>query len=231
MEMRPGKTANPIHAADFTTLIQGCLLAILMLLAAPAWAEAPYVAGKFTFSDGVVVTATELEMDGVIARTGVMCWLDLSDGKKVWLTRPKQSLSCVVRTHESMAEIYWYRSDALPIANKVERFDGYTFTDITTPARRWLSPLIHTGNHWLSYVVTIGLFIVPLRLGRRILQGSAETGPRRFLRVVWIVIGSLIAAVYSLVMTMYSAISPPIFLVLLGLSVLAYWQIRKRSQH
>lgn len=211
------------------TVVWQCLIAGLLLFATHAFAEAPVVAGKFLRSDGVVVTAIELEA-GSVMRTGVMCWFDMSDGTHIQPPRPNKSLSCVVRIKDSAAEIYWYRSDALPVANRVERFDGYSFVDITTPGRRWLSPLIHTSDHLLSYLVTIALFVWPLMIGRKILRATPKIGWRRFLRVFWIVVGVFLTLFYSVFITMYSAISPPIFLALLTFTVAMYWQIKKSIQ-
>ena len=206
------------------------LVLLLVSAGTHAFAEGPRVVGEFKRSDGVAVKAIEFEVDGVIARGGVMCWFDLSDGTQTKLSRPNNSRSCIVRTKDSTAEIYWYQSDLLPVANRVERFDGYTFIDITTPSRRWLSPLIHTSRHLLSYIVTIALFLFPLKFGVDALKTISKVGRGRVFRVFWIVLGVFFALFYSLICTMYSAVSPPIFLALLALTIVMYWQIKKFTQ-
>lgn len=229
-QVKAGRTHALFTLAQRLTVIRQCLIAGLLLFATNAFAEAPVVVGEFKRSDGVVVTAIELET-GSVMRTGVMCWFDMSDGTHIQPPRPNKSLSCVVRIKDSTAEIYWYPSDVHPIASRVERFDGYSFVDITTPGRRWLSPFIHTNDHLLSYLVTIALFAWPLMIGRKILRATPKIGWRRFLRFFWIVVGVFLTLVYSVFLTMYSAISPPIFLVLLSFTIVMYWQIRKIAQH
>ena len=208
---------------------QQCLSACLLFFAANAFAEAPIVAGKFQRSDGVIVTAFELEY-GSVMRGGVMCWFDMSDGTHIQPRGPNRSLSCVVRVKDSTAEIYWYPSDMRPIASRVERYDGYSFVDITTSGRRWLSPIIHTSDHLLSYLVTIALFAWPLMIGRKILRATPKFGWWRLLRFFWIVVGVFLTLIYSVFLTMYSAISPPIFLGLLAFTIAMYWQIKKFIQ-
>lgn len=214
---------------QIASVINKFLIVFLLYFATNAFADGPSASGNFKRSDGVVVTAIAFER-GSIYRFGVECWFDMSDGTHIRPSRPNTG-SCVVRTTDSFAEIYWYPSDVLPIASRVERFDGYSFVDITTPGRRWLSPLIHTSDHLMSYLVTIALFAFPLMIGRKIIMATPKIGWRRFLRVFWIVFGVFLALFYSLMCTGYSAISPPIFLILLILTMVAYWQIRKFAQH
>ena len=228
-QMNVSRTHALFTLTRHVTVARQCLIACLLLFATNASAEAPVVAGKFLRSDGVVVTAIELEI-GSVMRTGVMCWFDMSDGTHIQPPRPNKSLSCVVRIKDSTAEIYWYPSDVRPIASRVERYDGYSFVDMTTPGRRWLSPLIHTSDHLVSYLVTIALFAWPLMIGRKILRATPKIGWRRFLRIFWIVVGVSLTLIYSVFLTMYSAISPPIFLVLLSFAIAMYWKIKKFLQ-
>lgn len=223
-----GNCRFPLRYELIRSWLIGMLLPLtLLLLSGSAWAQYPSDAGNFVRSDGVVVTARTLEGDGVIARTGNTCWFELSNGASVKLVAPNRSLSCVILPRSRLAEIYWYRSDMLPVANRVEQFDGHAISDITTPSRRWFSPLLHTYTHWVSYLVALVLFSVLLLFGFRIMRATPHHSWWRVLQGIWILAGILLVAVYSLYLTMYSAVSPPVLFVLAGMVLIVVLKFKK----
>ena len=177
----------------------GWMLATCLLCLAPnAFAEsAPEAVGQFTRSDGVVLTAVEQGIDALFYFTGVSCWFTLPDGTHIAIPDQLDAVSippgerersCVIRASDSSAEIYRYKSDALPVASRVLEFDGYTFTDVTTPGRRWLSPFLHTWDHLGDYLVTLA-FLVALALLHLIGKWFVKPKPKRgwglAVRSVW----------------------------------------------
>jgi hypothetical protein len=222
----PDSSNLPLAMSAISKFLATCLL----LLAGNALAGGPpQEVGKFTRSDGFVVTAYEQDV-GSIGHIGVDCYFDLPGRRYMAPPYHPGNLSCVVRAKDSIAEIYWYPSDRFPIGSRVERFDGYDFIDITTPARRLLSPFIHTSDHLVTYLVALALFAPCIALGIIILKATSWVGWQRVWRIFWIVVGVFITLFYTLICAWAGPASPPVFFILLSLALLVYWQTRKYAQ-
>lgn len=224
----------------------GRMLATCLLCLAPnAFAgSAPEEVGKFTRSDGVVLTAVEQGIDTHFYFTGVSCWFTLPDGTHIAIpdqpdaaSMPpgERERSCVIRASDSSAEIYRFKSDALPVAIRVLEFDGYTFTDVTISGRRWLSPLLHTWDHIGDYLVVIAFFAVLAVLhliGKRFVKPKPERGWWLAVRSVWFfcyALTTLICAflVLFVVTGWGSPTSPVVFLIFFAVGLISYRRLFK----
>ncbi len=120
-----------------------------------AYAEERYVSemGEFKRGDGRVVKAYREELYTAMAMpTGSACWFVLPDGKGI--RAHKLLATCLLHTTGNAADLYWFDS-LLPMARKVQQFDGYVFVDVTTPGKRWLSIIIHLRAYLIQYLIAI----------------------------------------------------------------------------
>ena len=229
--------------------ILGRILAICLLCIAPnAFADsAPEEVGKFTRNDGVVVTAVKQQIDSLFYFTGVSCWFSLPDGTNISVPNPavastlplgERERSCVIRASDSSAEIYRYKTDVLPVASRVLKFDGYTFTDVTKPGKRWLSPLVHTRDHLGEYLVVIALFTL-LAILHLIWKWFVKLKPERgwwlVVRVVWFFCYALttLICVFLLLFVVTgwaSSTSPLLFLIFFAVGFMPYRRLFKYVQ-
>lgn len=145
-------------------LWQSLFACLLCLIITNSFADSPPKrVGAFTRSDGVIVKAMQWETGSFLGYPGTNCWFEFPDGKQVQIanapgkSRDSLELGCVLRITNNSADIYRFKSDRFPVANRVLRFDGYTFKDVTTPDKRWLSPLIHTWDHIWGYLIPTAL--------------------------------------------------------------------------
>lgn len=216
----------------------------LLGFATNAFADsAPETVGQFTRSDGVVLTAVEQQIDALFYFTGVNCWLTLPDNTQI--TVPHRSgagsmppgerdRSCVIRVSDNSAEIYRYNSDVLPVANRILQFDGYTFTDVTTSGKRWLSPLLHTWDHLGDYLAVIAFFAVLALLhliGKWFFKPRPERGWWLAVRSVWFISYVLTALTCGFLLLFVvtgwsSPTSPLVFLVLFATGLLVFRSIK-----
>jgi len=190
-------------------------------------AEPESVVGQFQRDDGTIIRAMERDMDGVIGFVGFKCWFVLPDGKEI--SAPFTPGSCVVRTGDSGADVYNFPHSSrwFPVANRVLRFDGYQFTEVTQPWKYWLSPAIHTTHYFTGYLIALAMFTPFLVFG----AWAVRTTPTRrwwmLLRVILILAGVSIAAVFGAFMVMYGPYSLGIWLPLVAIYFALYVWFRK----
>lgn len=186
---------SPVHYIQANTVIGQFLVACILFVAANAfannrpieiksysnglaYAEESDVSemGEFKRGDGGVVKAYREELFTAMAMpTGSACWFVLPDGTGI--KAYKVIATCLLETKGNAAEIYWFDS-LLPMASKVQQFDGYAFVDVTTPGKRWLSIIIHLRAYLVQYLVTIlGFAALASRVGKWII---AKPTPKRW---------------------------------------------------
>jgi hypothetical protein len=157
-----------------------CLICGTLIAATPAFAHRPYerVAGSFQRADGTDISFVRHHVDGVIAADPVSIQFRLPDGAEVAHT--PHIFDAVVRPVTSGVEIYQFRTTWLPIASRVDLFDGYELKDITS-SRRATSVIVHFTGHWIGYLVAGGfvVFLVALYFG---LHAMPKRGWRTVLR-------------------------------------------------
>src|SRR5262245_40650713 len=109
-----------------------CFVCGLLLSTFPAFAHRPYERGAGTFerADGEVISIVRHYVDGIIAADPVSIQFRLPDGTK--LAHTLHVFDAVVRPLGSGVEVYQFRSTWLPVASRVESFDGYELKDITS---------------------------------------------------------------------------------------------------
>lgn len=216
------------------------LLAASLLAAAPRTLAAYFAdeVGTFRRSDGALVTAFEKDY-GRLIYSHTRCWFAMPDGSRVSLDEPGEASpgkpdrqerryrGCAIRTGDAGAEIYRYASSRLPVAGSVQRFDGYAVVDVTTPGRRWFSPLLHISHHWTGYLLSLVLVLTFLVLDAQIVSKTCGRGWWRTLRLISITAGVCFTGFYVLVTTMFGAHSPLIHALLAGAAVLPFWAARK----
>lgn len=204
-------------------------IVLLVLFSQSTYAAEPeLMVGQFQRNDGTTIRAMERDMDGVVGFVGYMCWFVLPDGKEI--SAPFTPGSCVVRTGDSGADVYNFpfSSHWFPVANRVLRFDGYQFAEVTQPWKYWLSPAIHTTHYFPGYLIALAIFTPFLVFGAR----AVRTTPTRrwwlLLRVALILTGVLIiAAVFGILMGIAGPYSLGIWLPLVAIYFALYVWLRK----
>jgi hypothetical protein len=158
-------------------------------------------------------------VDGIIAADPVSIQFRLPDGTEV--ARTPHIFDAVVRPVPSAVEIYQFRTTWLPIASRVDTFDGYELKGISS-SRRFTSPLVHFAGHWVAYLVAVGLgvFFVGLYFALRALP---KRGWRAALRWVGFSFVGVAGFFYAYDMLFLEPISP---LVLGGFGAIVWVLIR-----
>jgi hypothetical protein len=190
----------------------------------------------------------EFENDVGIGHGGTTCWFELADGARISIPPAStgkngspvaRELGCVISVSDSAAEVYRLTSDSRPIATRVLRFDGHTFTDVTTRWKRWLSPLIHTWGHIWHYLIPLAFLFIALtqlhRLGGHISKTSPRRGMRLALQIVWVPFYVLAILICIFVILFYvtgfwSPTSPLVFLVFFVVGFMLYRWLRARHE-
>ena len=190
-------------------------------------AEPESVVGQFQRSDGTTIRAIELERDFGLVFAGFDCWFVLPDRKEIRV--PFVPGSCVVRTGDSGADVYNFPFSSIlfPVANRVLRFDGYQFTQVTAPWKYWLSPAIHTAHYFTGYLIALAMFTPFLVFGVWMVN---KTPTRRWwmvLRVILILTGVSIAVVFGVLMVFGSPYSLGIWFLLVAIYFALYVWFRK----
>lgn len=150
------------------------------LLAQSAFAHRPYerVSGTFRRADGTIISIVRHRVDGIIAADPVSIQFRLPDGAEV--VKTEHIFDAVELATSSGIEIYQFRKIWLPIAVRVDAFDGYELRDITT-SRRTKSIFVHFAAHWISYILIGGLTALLLSVSagvRSLPRGSWRSGLR-----------------------------------------------------
>lgn len=96
-------------------------------------------------------------MDGIVAEDPVSIQFRLPDGSEVARTPPVSD--AIVRPATSGVEIYQFRTHWLPVASRVDLFDGYQLTEITSD-RRATSSIVHFAEHWTGYLIVGGIAVI-----------------------------------------------------------------------
>jgi hypothetical protein len=202
-------------------------IVLLTLFAPSAFAEQPQVVGQFQRDDGTTIRTIEVDMDGVVGFVGFECWFALPDGKEIKV--PRMPGSCIVRTGHSDADVYNfpYLSRWFPVANRVLQFDGHQFTQATQPWKHWLSPAIHTAHYFTGYLIALAIFTPFLVFGVWVVNKMPTRRWWILLRVILILTGVSIAAVFGVSMVMYGPYSLGIWLPMVAIYFTLYMWLRK----
>lgn len=205
-----------------------CLICGILLATTPAFAHRPYerVAGTFQRVDGTAISIVRCYVDGIIAADPVSIQFRLLDGAAVAHT--PNIFDAVVRPVTSGVEIYQFRTTWLPIASRVDLFDGYQLKDITS-SRRATSLIVHFTGHWVGYLVAGGFaaFLVALYFGLRAMPKRGWRAALRGLGFAFVGVAGFFLAYDILV---FEPLSP---LVLGGCGVIFWVLIRviHRKRH
>lgn len=190
--------------------------------------------GEFKRGDGRVVKAYREELYTSMAMpTGSACWFVLPDGTGIRAN--KVLATCLLHTTGNVADLYWFDS-LLPMASKVQQFDGYTFVDVTTPGERWLSIIIHLRAYLIQYLVTIlGFAAFASRVGKWII---AKPNPKRWRLLAKLGVGVtvLMTAIFFFLLLVIILFRPETILLSACFSIFTvgyvlYWQIKKLLQY
>jgi hypothetical protein len=109
--------------------------------------------GTFQRADGTAISIVRHHVDGIIAADPISIQFRLPDGAEVAHT--PHIFDAVVRPVKSGVEVYQFRTTWLPIASRVDLFDGYQLKEITS-SRRASSLIVHFTGHWVGYVIAGG---------------------------------------------------------------------------
>jgi len=192
-----------------------------------------YQDGRFTRNDGTVVTILKHKAMPIGAH---FYTFQLADGKSI--STSDEDYRSVIRAglydfilinHGSMVEIYGYGfrgSHLPPIATQVQRFDGYTFTDIMTPGKQWLSPLIHLRGHIVGYCLATAILLIQLKFWITLYKATPSGYLWGVPKIMWVLSGLVIGGFYLRSMFFFSL--SPVLIVLGAIFIIVlYQQIRK----
>jgi hypothetical protein len=205
-----------------------CLICGFLLPTTSALAHRPYerVAATFQRVDGTTISIVRHHVDGIIAADPVSIQFRLPDGTEVAQT--PHIFDAVVRPVASGVEVYQFRTTWLPMASRVNSFDGYELKDITS-TRRASSFLVHFTGHWVSYLVAGGFaaFFVTLYFG---LRAMPKRGWRGALRWVGFAFMALAGSLYAYDILIFEPVSP---FVLAGCGAIsaALFSFIRRKRH
>lgn len=190
-------------------------------------AEPELVVGQFQRDDGTTIRAMEMDMDGVVAFVGFDCWFALPDGKEI--RDPFTPGSCVVRAGDSGADVYNFpfSSRWFPVANRVLQFDGYQFTQVIQPWKYWISPVIHTAHYFTGYLIALAIFTPFLVFGIWMVNKTPTRRWWMLLRVILVLTGVFITAIFGGLMAMYGPYSLGIWFPFAALYFVLYVWLRK----
>lgn len=201
----------------------------ILLVAPPAFAHRPYehVSGNFQRGDGTRISIVRHRVDGIIAADPVAILFRLPDGTEVAHT--PHVFDAVVWRVPSGVEVYQFQTTWLPIASRVQIFDGYVMKDITS-GKRSISPLIHFASHWLGYVIAISLGI-----GLVGIWGALRALPKRGWRIAlrWIGFAFVACAggLYAYDILVFEPMSPLVLAACGSMLAAFYTFVRRRTRH
>lgn len=207
------------------------ILIASLLGATEAFAHRPYevAAGSFTRSDGVTISAVKHYVDGIFGTDPVSVQFRLPDGSAIAQTERTRD-SVIVRSTSFGVEIYRFKTDWIPFASSVERFDGFSLTNTSSRRTSLLSALVHTRAHLREYAVVLSL------LG--VLVGcwfAARAIPKRgwlvVARIVSLVTVALVFGLFVLLILFAVPISPFIVCAFSGIIVAAAFATKRLACH
>jgi len=182
------------------------------------------VAGTFHRADGETISIVRHHVDGIIAADPVSIQFRLPDGAEV--ARTPHIFDAAVRSVSSGVEIYQFRTTWLPIASRIDLFDGYQLRDITS-SRRASSLLVHFTVHWIRYLVAGGLAAILVALHSRLLS-IPKRGWRAALRALGLGLNGLAGCLIGYEILVFEPLSP---LVLSGCAAVIWSLIRGFRQN
>lgn len=203
------------------------IFASSLLCATQAFAHRPYevAAGSFTRSDGVTVSAVKHYVDGILGTDPVSVQFRLPDGAVIAQTEHTRD-SVVVRDTPLGFEVYRFKTDWIPLASSVQRFDGFMLTDTFSRRTSLFSPLVHTRAHLREYVVVVvlaGVFFGCWLVARAI----PKRGWLAVMRVLGFVTIALVFGLFVLLVLFAIPVSPFIVCALGGIVVAACFAMRR----
>lgn len=179
-----------------------------MLTAWPTFAHRPYdrAAGTFERRDGTAVSIVRHYVDGIFFADPVSIQFRLPDGTN--LASTPYVCDVVVRAVPTAIEVYQFPSTWVPIAGRVDRFDGYDLKNITSE-RRFISPFVHLGGHWVAYLVVVGLAVIFVG-SYSALREIPKRGWRVALRWAGFAFVSFVGSLCAYDILVFEPVSPPI---------------------
>jgi len=163
-------------------------------------------------------------VDGIFFADPVSVQFRLPDGTNVAST--PFVFDAVVRSVPDAVEVYQFRSTWVPIAGRVDRFDGYDLKDIT-PKRRFISPFVHLACHWVEYLVVFGVGLIFVALFVALLA-IPNRGWRIPFQWTGFALVSLAASFFAYGILVFEPVSPLILALAGVLFMEAVGFIRKR---
>lgn len=95
-------------------------------------------------------------VDGIVIADPVSIQFRLPDGAEIAHTQ--RASDAVVRRVSDGLEIYQFPHNLLPVAERVDFFDGYKLKDITA-GQRLFSLLVHLAEHRTGYLAALVITI------------------------------------------------------------------------
>jgi hypothetical protein len=182
------------------------VMGVLVLLAWPALAHRPYdrPAGTFQREDGTTISIVRHYVDGIMFADPVSIQFRLPNGSNVAET--PRIIDAVLRTVPSAVEVYQFPSTLVPIASRVDRFDGHKLHSITTE-RRLISVFVHLAGHWVAYLAVAGLGVLLVRLYLA-LRGIPKHGWRLALRWTGLGLVCFAGSLFAYDVLLFEPVSP-----------------------
>ena len=205
-----------------------CLVCVILLATFPAFAHRPYerVAGTFQRRDGTDISIVRHHVDGIVLADPVSIQFRLPDGTEVAHT--PHIFDAIMQSVPSGVEVYQFRTIWLPVASRVDIFDGYALNDITSD-KHLTSLLVHFAGHWVAYLISIGfaVFLMGLDTALRALPKRGWRATVRSLGLTFVAVAGILFAYHILVFAPVS----PVVLVGIGAIFAALFRVVRRKRH
>jgi hypothetical protein len=207
-----------------TTKLSLVLASLILPLASPALAHRPYEhpAGEVKRRDGTQITIVNCYTDGIIGTDPVSVQFRLPDGTILAKTDPTYDVA-IRHPEPEIVEVYQFNGTFIPIAHRVQRFDGYALSDV--PSTALGSALVHTIHNSLAYTITLAsaVLLIAIWISARWIPSRGWLAAARVVALGFATIGT----VYYLLVIAMAPLSLPILLALGFICFLLYISLRR----
>ena len=168
-------------------------------------------AGSFRRNDGVELAIVRCYTNRYSSTGPANLRFQAPDGTLVAQTEPAGN-NVIQGTPSNSIVIYQFNRTFLPVADRIQCFDGYTLVDVTASSTIWHTVIIHTASHWWNYLLAllisamlVGAWIVTKAIPSRDWLSAVRAFGFCFIGLSWMV--------FLLKLLSWPPISPPVFFV------------------
>jgi hypothetical protein len=193
-------------------ILRTILLASFVFAFAPrAVARRPYdrADGSFERKDGKTVFVFKHYVDGIVVADPVSVQFRLADGTEIAST--SYTGDGIIFPASTGRRVYQYASSWFPVADRVEDFDGFSLTNVTSLPLELASPIIHLAWYWQAYSISLAISLA-LFASWKGLEAMPRRSSFKVARVIGYCVVAPVGGLYFLIL-LYGPISAPLVLL------------------